>query len=121
VTHTNIFHHRTTTGYPLKIEASNVLVETSPFNKDFVLKMLPKINYEVVVQASRQLASGMEGKVVELPETLPSEPDDQFLETLHHVLLDIHLIEGFLICPSSGRRFPVRQSIPNMILHEDEI
>lgn len=85
------------------------------------MKMLPRINYEVVAEASRQMASGTESKIVELPASLPENPDDQFLETLHHVLFDIHLIEGFLICPGTGRKFPVRESIPNMILHEDEI
>ena len=87
-----------------------------------ILKMLPRLNYEAVVQAGKQLAPDNEA-TTSLPETLPANAanDDAFLQALHHVLFDIHLVEGFLICPGSGRRFPVKDSIPNMILHEDEI
>ena len=83
-----------------------------------ILKMLPRLNYQAVVQASQQLSSDPP-----LPDKVPENvnDDDAFLQALHHVLFDIHLVEGFLVCPGSGRRFPVKDSIPNMILHEDEI
>ncbi|KAK6911318.1 Trm112-like [Dillenia turbinata] len=38
----------------------------------------------------------------------------------HHALLELHLEEGALVCPETGRRFPVNKGIPNMLLHEDE-
>lgn len=28
-------------------------------------------------------------------------------------------MEGELVCPETGRKFPVRQGVPNMLLHED--
>jgi multifunctional methyltransferase subunit TRM112 len=28
---------------------------------------------------------------------------------------------GHLVCPDTGRRFPINDGIPNMILHEDEL
>ena len=31
----------------------------------------------------------------------------------------VHLVEGELVCPETGRKFPVRQGVPNMLLHED--
>jgi uncharacterized protein YbaR (Trm112 family) len=43
------------------------------------------------------------------------------LRALHHVLFEVHLQEGELVCPESGRRFFVREGIPNMLLHEDEL
>ena len=89
-----------------------------------VLKTLPRLNYPAIVQACQALAPKVEGtKLVELPAELPANfnDDEELLQALHHVLFDIHLMEGFLICPDSGRRFPVKDSIPNMILHEDEI
>lgn len=43
------------------------------------------------------------------------------LKALHHVLFEIHVLEGELVCPESGRRFFVRDGIPNMLLHEDEL
>ena len=62
--------------------------------------------------------------VPELPGELPpagEELEAPALEALHHALFNIHIIEGELVCPDTGRKFPVKQGIPNMILHEDEI
>ena len=58
-----------------------------------------------------------------LPETLPGGEDvtDALLVDLHRVLFDIHVLEGFLVCPDTGRQFPIKEGIPNMILHEDEL
>ena len=47
--------------------------------------------------------------------------DESFLRCLHHILFEIHVMEGFLICPETGRKFPIRDGIPNMLLHEDEV
>lgn len=33
--------------------------------------------------------------------------------------MEVHLLEGELVCPETGRKFPVRQGVPNMLLHED--
>jgi multifunctional methyltransferase subunit TRM112 len=58
---------------------------------------------------------------------LPNEPpenygdDEEFLKNLHHILLEVELIEGNLVCPETGRKFPVSNGIPNMLLNEDEV
>ena len=46
--------------------------------------------------------------------------DDDFLRAFHHALLEVVLEEGALVCPETGRRFPVAKGIPNLLLHEDE-
>ena len=58
-----------------------------------------------------------------LPPSLPDNyaDDETFLRHLHHVLLEVELIEGNLVCPESGRKFPVSNGIPNMLLNEDEV
>ena len=139
-----------------------------------LLALLPKIEYSVLVQASRQVASQIPSdnddagdissssssriSIPDLPDELPAElvkandsstedddgkasgcsdddavgdneattnaaadPHHDLLVALYRVLFDIHIVEGFLICPDTGRRFPIKNSIPNMILHEDEI
>lgn len=84
--------------------------------------ILPKLNYEAVIGALNQLADKVEPKPPTIPETLPEgEIDTATLEALYHVLFNIHVIEGHLVCPDTGRKFPIKQGIPNMILHEDEI
>ncbi len=49
------------------------------------------------------------------------EMNDTTIANLYRVLFDIYLVEGYLVCPDTGRKFPVKDCIPNMILHEDEI
>lgn len=96
-----------------------MIVEESPVDKELLVKLLPKLKYEVVRAAAQQLASSCD--IPELPTELPSEPDDETLSNLHRVLMDIHVIQGTLVCPDTGRRFPIKEGIPNMILHEDEV
>lgn len=47
--------------------------------------------------------------------------DEAFLRAFHHALLEVHLEEGHLVCPETGRRFKVAKGIPNMLLNEDEV
>ncbi|NWT15461.1 TR112 protein, partial [Vireo altiloquus] len=55
------------------------------------------------------------------PEPVPNyEADEEFLRRLHHVLLEVEVLEGSLQCPDSGRRFPISKGVPNMLLTEDE-
>ena len=118
-----ISHNRTTEGYPLKISAQEVVVEDSPVDTELVTKLLPKLNYPAVLTAVKDVSEKVES-VPELPGELPPEGEEleaPTLEALHHVLFNIHIIEGELVCPDTGRKFPVKQGIPNMILHEDEI
>jgi multifunctional methyltransferase subunit TRM112 len=60
----------------------------------------------------------------ELPTELPTnvtDLDNVTMAILNRALFDVYVVEGYLICPDTGRRFPVKDGIPNMILHEDEI
>jgi multifunctional methyltransferase subunit TRM112 len=41
-------------------------------------------------------------------ETLQSE---DLLKKLHKVLLEIEIVEGELICPETGRKFPITNGI----------
>lgn len=58
-----------------------------------------------------------------LPEAVSEEmlQDEAFLRPFHHALLEVHLEEGALVCPETGRHFKVSKGIPNMLLNEDEV
>lgn len=43
------------------------------------------------------------------------------MKKAHHVLLEIEIIDGELICPETGRKFPINNGIPNMLLNEAEV
>jgi len=67
---------------------------------------------------------------MEPPNFLEQEPDEAFLQALHHVLLQVrtnalmfqlHVVEGEMVCPACSHVYPIRNGIPNMLLAEHEI
>lgn len=104
-------------GFPLRIEAVKVVEKEVDFNADFLKHMFHKLEWKALVDASRVFGYN------ELPDEVDSAMLDSqdFLQKFHHALLELHLEEGTLICPETGRRFPVNKGIPNMLLHEDEV
>ena len=63
----------------------------------------------------------------ELSDGIPNEPpenvaeNEQLLQKLHHLLLEVDVLDGQLECPETGRVFPITNGIPNMVLNEDEV
>ncbi|KAL6492861.1 hypothetical protein OROGR_032620 [Orobanche gracilis] len=106
-----------TNGYPLRIEVEKVVQKEVDFNAGFLRNMFAKMEWKALVDASRTLG------YFELPDEAESSmlDSDEFLHKFHHALLELHLEEGALVCPETGRRFPVNKGIPNMLLHEDEV
>lgn len=88
-----------------------------PNRADFLKHIFPRIEWAGLLEGARALncATG-------LPEAANAEmlEDEDFLKAFHHALLEVHLEEGALICPETGRRFPVNKGIPNLLLNEDE-
>lgn len=83
--------------------------------------MLARIQWEALLSACRDLGVTDLEAISSSPCTEAADPNEDDLKKIHHVLFEIHVIEGTLICPESGRRFPVKDGIPNMLLHEDEV
>ncbi|CAI9116308.1 OLC1v1017421C1 [Oldenlandia corymbosa var. corymbosa] len=104
-------------GFPLKIEVGQVVEKHVDLNPEFLKNMFAKLDYKVLVEASKTMG------YADLPEQ--AEPSmlesEDFLRKLNHALLELHLEEGALVCPETGRKFPVNKGIPNMLLHEDEV
>jgi len=117
----------TENGYPLAIEATKIVYEESPIDKELIKQILQKMNYSVLktsIQEIAPLCAKSDILIDEVPDQLQdmnTEIDTKTMENIHKVLFDIHVTEGALICPDTGRRFPIVQGIPNMVLHEDEI
>ncbi|KAF4364297.1 hypothetical protein G4B88_028417 [Cannabis sativa] len=105
-----------TNGFPLRIQVQKVVEREVELNPDFLKSMFSKIDWKALVDASRSIG------YTELPDEVdPSMLDsDEFLRRFHHALLQLHIEEGALFCPETGRRFPVIKGIPNMLLNEDE-
>ena len=47
--------------------------------------------------------------------------DIQFLNYIHHILNEISIEEGSLLCPNCGREYLIKNGIINMVLNDDEI
>jgi multifunctional methyltransferase subunit TRM112 len=95
----------TTSGFPLRIEVLRKEAREAEFHAEFLVNTLGKIEWDAFVGAAREIG----------------EDDESFLRAFHHALLEVHVQEGYLVCPDSGRRFPITKGIPNMLLNEDEV
>ena len=104
-------------GFPLKIVPKETREVEVDFNAEFLTHMLPKMEWGAFVNAAKEI--GVEGLPSEIPDDAAS--DEEFLRTFHHALLEVHVEEGTLVCPESGRKFPINKGIPNMLLNEDEV
>ncbi|XP_046341370.1 multifunctional methyltransferase subunit TRM112-like protein [Haliotis cracherodii] len=105
-------------GYPLKIMADKVEVKDVDFNPEFVSRMIPKLDWSALCSAASEVGHS-ENLPADLGESY--ETDQEFLKRAHHVLMQVEVIEGNLVCPESGRKFPISNGIPNMLLNEDEV
>ncbi|KAG9509965.1 Multifunctional methyltransferase subunit TRM112-like protein, partial [Fragariocoptes setiger] len=97
-------------GYPLNLVVERVDNVKTDFNPEFLKKMMPKIDYLALRDAAKVCG-------LELPENYG--PDD--MEILHKALFETEVITGQLICPESGRKFPITDGIPNMLCNENEV
>ncbi|ETW76324.1 hypothetical protein HETIRDRAFT_328735 [Heterobasidion irregulare TC 32-1] len=105
----------TANNFPLQFRDAQVALRDAEFNPDFLRGFLPKIEWPALVDAARQLGD------TSLPLQQPDMLDDDFLRALHHVLLELHVEEGAMVCPNCQHVYPISNGIPNMLLAEHEI
>ena len=112
----------------------DVVLATATTNHPNLLPYLPstlpdEIPNEVLLPKPQQqhMDSHEDDKVGETDDTKISNQDETserqqvLYKTLFCALFEIHVMEGTLICPDTEREFPIKDGIPNMILHEDEL
>uniref|UniRef100_A0A4W3GVZ5 Multifunctional methyltransferase subunit TRM112-like protein n=1 Tax=Callorhinchus milii TaxID=7868 RepID=A0A4W3GVZ5_CALMI len=103
---------------PPLCQATEVKVSKVDFNQEFISRMIPKVEWSALVEAATSIGHGDD-----LPKELSPEYESntELLQKVHHVLLEVEVVEGALQCPESGREFPITKGIPNMLLNEDEV
>ena len=99
-------------GYPLLIDVQDMEILETEFNKQFIQSILSSLNWKGVLIAADSI--GLTGLPLD-PDMDQVSQDESLLLALHKLLLDVNVISGFLICPESGRRFPISEGIPNMM------
>lgn len=111
---TSRFLKNVQSGYPLKLMVERVEEIQTEYNHEFLQKMLKKIDYDALKEAAKVCGQ-------QLPESIPdSMTPEEGLKAIHKALFDIEVIQGSLVCPESGRKFPISDGIPNMLCNEDE-
>jgi len=105
-------------GFPLLIKPKDIVETQIDFNRDFISRLIPKVDWDALCQAADNI-----GKSNMVPRAVVSnfEGDEEFLKSAHHILLEVEVVNGELECPETGRKFPIQDGIPNMLLNEDEI
>lgn len=92
--------------------------------------LLKKINIQALLAAAKDLNIELPSSLLQSAgeeSTLSEEVCDDILgsesssKALHHLLFEVHVQNGSLVCPESNRRFPIKDGIPNMLLYEDEV
>lgn len=112
----SVFLHGVTEGYPLILSATRKEIKQHSYNDSFMQRIIPKLNYDAFRKAALNIGEGDK-----LPEQLPEKLEDELKNELHRVLVCVEVIEGELKCPESGRIFPIRDGIPNMLTSANEI
>lgn len=107
--------HATPSQEQLSFQAEEVNKDVSvDFNKEFIQRLIPKMEWNVLATTAKEFG-------VELPAEPPQpDTDEEVLKKVHHAALEIEIVKGHLVCPETGRKFPIKKGIPNMLCNEDE-
>ncbi|KAI3613404.1 hypothetical protein CBS9595_004237 [Malassezia furfur] len=105
--------------FPLQLRNVQLELIEADYNDAFLKGFLPKLHWPALVGAARQL--GQTSLPEQEPDFTQQEPSDELLQALHHILLELHVAEGEMVCPNCGHVYTIRSGIPNMLLAEHEI
>ncbi|OLY77800.1 Multifunctional methyltransferase subunit [Smittium mucronatum] len=103
--------------FPLKLENCQLEEIEAERNNEFLVRMYPRVDWNALRTSCQQLG------INKLPEEAPEniEDNEPVLEALHSLLLETNVLEGQMVCNGCGHIYPIRNSVPNMLLAEHEI
>jgi multifunctional methyltransferase subunit TRM112 len=130
-------------GYPLAIEAATVEEVETDFNAEFIARMVPKLEYQALLGALRDLSiqhslpptvpdqfaeneaflKALHHVLVEVSSARARASSARARNAAHlvfspsrvHPSTQVEVMEGQLVCPESGKKFPIKGGIPSMI------
>ncbi|CEQ42009.1 SPOSA6832_03778 [Sporobolomyces salmonicolor] len=82
------------------------------FNEEFLRGVLSRLEWAGLRKSAAEVTPDL---------THPEAVSLDLLKTLHHVLLEIVVRDGEMVCPQCEHVFKIKDSIPNMLLAEHEI
>jgi uncharacterized protein YbaR (Trm112 family) len=94
---------------------------TNTDHKQTSVESLPTTETASVIDTDNCAPTALNEKDAETTAVTDIDEYQNELKTIFCALFEIHVMEGVLICPDTQREFPIKDGIPNMILHEDEL
>jgi len=82
----------------------------------FVKGILNILDWPALVKGANEM--GLNTLPPILTQDLTQNP--AFLRALYHVLMNVHLINGILTCPDTGKEFPVSAGVCSFLIDEDD-
>lgn len=104
--------------YPLIIKANKVNNPQVEFNEEKVKLFFEKMNKKTLTQACKDLnlfKFDFEKLTDELKES------KEFWEYVSHILFEVEVDDGNLVCAKCGREYQIKRGIVDMVLKDDEI
>ncbi|BGO99555.1 Multifunctional methyltransferase subunit TRM112 [Rhodotorula toruloides] len=102
------------TNFPLSFRnVTKLEMVEADFNEEFLRGVLSRLEWQALRKSAAELGN------TDLPEQSPdlTRPEAiplDLLKTLHHVLLEIVVADGEMVCPQCEHVYRIKDSIPNM-------
>ena len=104
--------------YPLIIKAVKVNTVKSEFDEEKTKVFFDKMDKRALNQGCKDLNISKFDLEKMTEEQLQ---DKDVLEYLHHILFEVEIEDGNLVCANCGREYMIKRGIPDMVLKDDEI
>ncbi|CAO1614390.1 unnamed protein product [Parajaminaea phylloscopi] len=111
----------TSRNFPLAFKDVKLELVEAEYNEGFLRGLLGggKVEWKGLVETCRTL--GDETLPEEAPDMDEGTLDEELLKKLHHILLEIHVVEGAMVCPNCSHVYSIKNGIPNMLLADHEV
>ncbi|GME80396.1 hypothetical protein B5S28_g1965 [[Candida] boidinii] len=98
--------------YPLRFRECELELEESEFNKEFIISMLERLDWNGVLSVAKDLGNES------LPNVKPVDIEDNeiLLKDLHNLLIETQIINGKMVCDNCEHIYYIKDSIANFLL-----
>ena len=104
--------------YPLIVKPSDIQKREVDFDLERIKKIYDKQDKRGLNQFCKDL-NFFKYDFTTVDDDIKSQKE--FWEYIHHLLNEISVNEGMLICPNCNREYPIKNGIINMVLQDDEM
>ncbi len=108
----------TTNNFPLRIVSTNSKTVSVDFNQELTQKFLKKLDLPALTQATKDL------QIYKFDFEKLNEEEINNLDIvkyIHHLINEVQIVEGKLICNNCNREYIIHNGIPNLVLNDNEV